>query len=91
MNPCELVTLTVWASTDPKEGAAATSTVMTHYRGLNTLIGLLDQGQTSGMLEGAANDETLLIWCGRELSGHAGHVNLVTSLARTTEQNTLGR
>ena len=57
MNPCEAVTLTVWAGTEPREGDAGSIAVMTHYRALNAVVGLLGQGETSGMLN-AVDDET---------------------------------
>ncbi len=90
MNPCASVTLIVWAGTEPREGDAGSSTVMTHYRALNAVVGLLGQGETSGMLN-AVDDETLLIWRGQELSGRGDHVEMVASITRASEQNTLGR
>lgn len=90
MNPCETVTLTVWAGTEPREGDAASSAVMTHYRALNAVVGLLGQGETSGMLD-AADDETLLIWRGQALSGRQDHVEMVASITRASAQNTPAR
>ena len=84
MNPCEAVMLTVWVGTGPQEGDAGSSAVMTHYRALNAVVGLLGQGETSGMLN-AVDDETLLIWRGQELSGRGDHVKMVASITQAME------
>jgi len=90
MNPCDPVTLTVWAGTEPREGDAGSSTEMTHYRALNAVVGLLGQGETSGMLN-AVDDETLLTWRGQALSGRQDHVEMVASITRASAQSTPAR
>lgn len=80
MTPTDEVTLTVWETTDPGEGDACSSVVMTHFQALNTIIGLLADGNRSGILE-TTEDEALMMWNGNSVSGRRDHMELITAVA----------